>query len=170
MPRTFSVQPMRQTLGWLWALPLTAYALPLCLMAMLEKYIFKKKQANVSVIWSQCAMVIVVYSPWTKAILMRHPMGAMQAAALGCCILAQDAQALQRCWAHERVHVAQTMRWGIFFPLAYILAGMWAKSRSEGRSIGRASGHATERANCYYLDNPFEREAESVSAQSEYLK
>ena len=85
---------------------------------------------------------------------MRHPMGNMQAAALGCCILAQDAEALQRCWAHERVHVAQAMRWGVFFPLAYILAGMRAYSSGA----------------CRYMDNPFEREAESASVQSLYLK
>jgi hypothetical protein len=148
------VLTLRRTIGWLWALPLTVYALPLCLVAAIEKWIFKKKQANVTVIWSHCAMVIVVYSPWTKAFLLRHPMGSMQAAALGCCILAQDAAALQRCWAHERVHVAQAMRWGVLFPLAYIAAGIRASSSGA----------------CRYLDNPFEREAESVNAQSLYLK
>jgi hypothetical protein len=149
MPRSIHLLTLRQSIGWLWALPLTAYALPLCMLVAIEKLVFKKKQANVSVIWSQCTMIIIVYSPWTKAILQRHPMGHMQAAALGCCILAQDAQALQLCWAHERVHVAQAMRWGIFFPFAYIAAGLQAARRGE----------------CRYEGNSFEREAESASAQ-----
>ena len=144
MPPSRYVLTLRQTIGWLWALPLTAYALPLCLVVAIEKCIFNKKQADVSVIWSHSAMVIVVYSPWTKAILLRHPMGSMQAAALGCCILAQDAAALQRCWAHERVHVAQAMRWGIAFPVAYILASVWAFANGA----------------CPYADNVFELEAD----------
>jgi hypothetical protein len=143
MPRSTPVLIFYQTIGWLWALPLTAYALPLCLLVAIEKWVFKKKQANVIAIWSQYAMVIVVYSPWIKAMLMRHPMGNMQAAALGSCILAQDELALQRCWAHERVHVAQAMRWGIVFPLAYIASSLMA----------------TSKGGCPYADNRFEREA-----------
>ena len=148
------VLPLRQTIGWLWALPLTVYGLPMCLLVAIEKWVFKRKRANVTVIWSQYAMVIVVYSPCVQWLLQRHPMGHMQAAALGCCVLAQDAQALQCAWLHERVHVAQAMRWGVFFPLAYILASI------------RASNSGA----CRYLDNPFEREAESLGAQSQYLK
>jgi hypothetical protein len=62
---------------------------------------------------------------------------------LGHVVLAVDEQARLRCRAHERVHVAQYERWGIFFFGAYLASSAWQWAR--GRDP--------------YRDNRFEREA-----------
>jgi hypothetical protein len=69
--------------------------------------------------------------------------GGAAAMTLGHVVLGQDAEALDRTRAHERVHVRQCQRWGIFFIPAYLLASLvlWVR---------RADA---------YRDNPFEREA-----------
>jgi hypothetical protein len=58
-------------------------------------------------------------------------------------IVGEDDRALDRCRAHEHVHVRQAERWGPLFILAYLAAGLWAHLR--GRH--------------HYHDNPFEAEA-----------
>ena len=55
------------------------------------------------------------------ALLQRHPLGAMQAVALGRVILAPDAATLRQHLRHEWVHVRQFMRWGALFPALYFL-------------------------------------------------
>jgi len=62
---------------------------------------------------------------------------------LGHVVLGHSADCLQRLRAHEHVHVRQAERWGVFFALVYLLAGVWQWLR--GRHI--------------YYDNPFELEA-----------
>ncbi len=77
------------------------------------------------------------------AILRRLPPGRVAAITVGHAVLALDGVTLNQTRAHERVHVAQFERWGLFFPLVYGLAS-WA---------------AWRRGQHYYLDNRFEREA-----------
>ncbi len=50
---------------------------------------------------------------------------------LGHVVLAPDRYWLERTRAHERVHVAQTARWGVMFPLAYAVASLLAWWRGE---------------------------------------
>jgi hypothetical protein len=126
---------------WLWALPLTACGLPL----WLGLRIFKPKKALAQLSRVKCAPVFIAYGAFAAWLLKHHPYGEMDAMAIGCCIFARDAQALQRTMVHELVHVEQAMRWGVLFPLAYILCSAWAK----------ASGR------CPYADNYFEQQANS---------
>lgn len=67
----------------------------------------------------------------------------MDAVAIGCCVFARDAAALERTLPHELVHVHQALQWGALFPLAYVLCSVWAWARGG----------------CAYADNYFERQA-----------
>ncbi len=66
---------------------------------------------------------------------------------LGHVVLARDQSALDDTRAHERVHVAQCERWGVFFVPAYLCASAVARLRG---------GDA-------YYDNVFEQEAWRVA-------
>jgi hypothetical protein len=134
---------MLHALRFIWCLPLTAYGLPLWGVMWLLSRFSKEKRHWAHMECASAAIVFVAHGPLIEALLKRHPMGAMQAATLGACIFACDAQALARTWDHECVHVQQAMRWGIVFPLAYLAAGAWARLRGG----------------CAYADNVFEREA-----------
>ena len=72
-----------------------------------------------------------------------YPPMAIGAITLGHVVLAQDAKSLGRSRQHEQVHVRQYERWGVVFPLAYLVASGWAL----------LSGGDP------YRDNRFEREA-----------
>jgi hypothetical protein len=69
--------------------------------------------------------------------------GPIAAITFGHVVLGSGPDELVHTRAHERVHVRQYERWGIFFIPAYLLASMWAHWQG---------GHP-------YLDNAFEREA-----------
>lgn len=137
---------LRCSLQWLWALPLTLCGLPLwCCAFTLQR--FKGKNNHFSdVEYKEYAILFVAYGACIAWFLKRHPWGDMQAIAIGCCIFARDAQAMQRCGAHERAHVRQALRWGVLFPLAYAACSGWAWY------CGR----------CPYADNYFERQANSA--------
>jgi hypothetical protein len=62
---------------------------------------------------------------------------------LGHVILARDRGCLERSRPHERIHVRQFKRWGLFLIPAYLLCGLILRWRGGDP----------------YLDNPFEREA-----------
>jgi hypothetical protein len=61
-------------------------------------------------------------------------------------VVAVDADTLERTRAHERVHVTQSERWGVLFPVAYLAA----------------SAVIALRGGDPYRDNPFEQEARSA--------
>jgi hypothetical protein len=63
--------------------------------------------------------------------------------ALGHVILARDKACLERSNRHERVHVRQFERWGVFLLPVYVLVGWWLVL--QGRDP--------------HLDHPFEQEA-----------
>ena len=63
--------------------------------------------------------------------------------ALGHVVVARNAGCLERTRAHERAHVRQAERWGVFFVPAYFVFSLVAAMR--GRH--------------YYRDNRFERDA-----------
>lgn len=128
-----------RTALWLWALPLTLCGLPL----WLGMRIFKSNKALAQLNIARAAPVFVAYGAPAAWLLKHHPYGEMDAVAVGCCVFARDAQALRRTLAHELVHVEQALRWGLFFPLAYMLCSAWAAA--HGRNA--------------YADNYFERQA-----------
>ena len=132
---------------FLWALPLTALGF---LIVILTWY-FDRKQRVSHVQYAQAAIVFVVYGKLLYKLLRRHPLGHMQAVALGCCILAQDAACAQSTLTHELVHVGQALRWGVLFPFAYVLASLWAWARGGD----------------LYRDNVFERAAFAAERASE---
>jgi hypothetical protein len=134
---------MLHTLRFLWCLPLTAYGLPLWLAVWFQSRFLRQKELFARIQIVQGAPVFVAYAPWLGRLMARHPMGVMQAVTLGCCVFARDEETLSRTWAHECVHVRQALRWGIFFPLAYLAASFWARHQGG----------------CPYADNVFEREA-----------
>ena len=69
--------------------------------------------------------------------------GRVSAITIGHVIFSRDDDTAVKWCAHERIHVRQYERWGVFFPLAYAAASAIAWSKGE-----RA-----------YYDNVFEREA-----------
>jgi hypothetical protein len=56
--------------------------------------------------------------PW---LLRHHPLGVVAAAAMGRVIVAGDKTMLRRHLRHEWAHVRQFLRWGLLFPLLYVL-------------------------------------------------
>lgn len=72
-----------------------------------------------------------------------------RAITLGHVIIAITRQELDQLRAHERVHVQQYERWGLFFFVAYTVSSVWQLLR--GRSM--------------YWDNCFEVEARLLSLQ-----
>lgn len=73
-----------------------------------------------------------------------------RAITLGHVILGLTAQELAAAHAHERVHVAQYERWGVFFFIAYPAASLW--QWLAGRDP--------------YWDNPFEVAARAGAARA----
>ena len=69
--------------------------------------------------------------------------GGASAMALGHVVVGRNAGCLERTRAHERAHVRQAERWGVFFVPAYFVSSVVAAMRG---------GH-------YYRDNRFERDA-----------
>ena len=72
-----------------------------------------------------------------------NPRMPIAAIVFGHIIIAFDAETASRLRAHEHTHVRQYERWGVFFPLAYVIASVLAMLRGADA----------------YLDNCFEREA-----------
>lgn len=79
--------------------------------------------------------------------------GGASAMTLGHVVVARDVHALNRTRAHERAHVRQVERWGLFFVPAYAVASLVAATRG---------GH-------YYWDNHFERDAVAVASRAQEL-
>jgi hypothetical protein len=95
-------------------------------------------------------LVLTAHSPLIAVLLEHHPFGRMQAVAIGCCVLGNDAAALNKHLPHELVHVRQALQWGAVFPLAYLASSVW--QCLQGRSA--------------YADNWFERQANQLEADS----
>ena len=91
------------------------------------------------------AGVIEAHGPWLRWVLSTCvPLcGGAAAITFGHVVLGQDERALTITRAHERVHVRQYERWGVFFLPAYLAASICAMI---------SGGH-------YYFDNAFERDA-----------
>ncbi|MFI0400072.1 MAG: hypothetical protein ACH34X_13365 [Thiolinea sp.] len=66
--------------------------------------------------------------------------GSAAAITLGHIVVGISPYYLNRTRIHERVHVAQFERWGFFFPVIYLGAGLWVLAQGKQ----------------FYMDNPFE--------------
>ncbi len=120
---------------FVWALPWTLFGL--CFLP------FAAPWTNGRVRW--VAGVFELHGrgiDWCLRHLTLLPGGAA-AITFGNTVLGRDAEALESTRSHERVHVRQYGRWGLFFVPAYVIASAWLKLR--GRDA--------------YRENPFEVEA-----------
>jgi hypothetical protein len=120
-------------LRYVWAAPATALGLALAVPALWR--------GRVTIVDA----VIEAHGPALSWMLTHlTPLhGGVAAITFGHIVLGRDAESLDWTRGHERVHVRQYERWGVFLLPAYIAASVWAAARG---------GHA-------YFDNWFEREA-----------
>lgn len=121
--------------GVLWALPVTLIGLTIAWLVSLA-------QGHVE--WTDEA--VLVRGPLADWLLSRHPFGAMQAMAIGHVVLARDEPLPSYVWRHELEHVRQGARWGIFFPLVYVLASLLAVLRGKHIYVDNAFEVAARRA------------------------
>ena len=124
---------VRRFAGYLWASPATVLGLLGASLALWRGRIEIRRG------------VVEAHGPalrWTLTHLSVLP-GGIAAITLGHVILARDARTLHSTRAHERVHVRQYERWGLFMVPAYVLASAWGWARGKH----------------FYFDNPFERQA-----------
>jgi hypothetical protein len=142
-PRAHAVRLAWRGALWLWALPLTLCGLPLWLWMLWRARFYQENRPPAQWNVAQAAIIFVAYGEPAAWLLKHHPFGEMEAVAIGCCVFARDAAALERTLPHELVHVRQALQWGVLFPLAYGLCSAWALARGG----------------CAYADNYFERQA-----------
>ncbi len=127
----------------LWALPVSMFAIFLLPLAIWRaRWCLSGGALEIT----SPALGWFLRSAWARA--LSGGIG-FSAATIGSVIVSGDENALMSCRTHERVHVRQCERWGAFFPIAYVAAGLWAALiRRDLRS--------------YYWDNPFELEARAA--------
>lgn len=110
-------------LGIAWALPLSVFGALLALPVFLLR---GKAQ-----LIKTPTVAILVRGPFADKMLSRHPFGAMTAMALGHVIIAEHQGLSTRILIHELAHVRQAERWGILFPIAYLVSSAWAAIRGR---------------------------------------
>ncbi len=120
-----------RTVAYLWALPNTLMAVAVGLLLVGR---FRLVDG-----------VIEIHGPWVAEGLRRFPVPAL-AMTIGHVVFGQTKAALDITREHERVHVRQYERWGVFFIPAYLLAS--AVLFVRGRDA--------------YRENPFEVEAYAI--------
>ena len=125
---------MKRLLRYLWASPNTALGLLLVPVAWLSGGTVRRVQGVVEVQGRAVAWLLQHGVPLA---------GGAAALTLGHVVLGRDVGTLDRCRAHEHVHVRQYERWGPLFIPAYLGASLLAAARGR---------HP-------YFDNAFEREA-----------
>ena len=111
-------------LGLLWALPLTLFGALPALAIRLTGGSCRRIDGPVPAWLIQGRL-----GDW---LLQRHPVGAVNAMAIGHLVIAQCGAANRRILRHELEHVRQAACWGIAFPLAYLIASGWALARGRG--------------------------------------
>lgn len=124
---------MGSLLHYLWVMPVSAPAAAIALLARMS--------GGHAEIYEG---VLEASGGFLPVLLARmYPPMPITAITLGHVVLAQRRADLHATRSHERVHVRQYERWGVFFPLVYLGASVAVMLRGR---------HA-------YYDNPFEREA-----------
>lgn len=110
-------------LGMLWALPLTLVGILMTLPILLRGGQLCVVHASVP--------ALLVSGPLADYFLEHHPFGAMCAMAVGHVVIADRQGLTAQILTHELAHVRQASLWGLFFPLAYLLASAWAALRGR---------------------------------------
>jgi hypothetical protein len=124
---------VKRILGYLWAAPVSAAALPALPLALLTG-------GSARVV---DGVLEIEGGALTRLLSRGVPGFPISAITLGHVVLAADAGEHARCRAHERVHVRQYERWGVVFPALYLAS----------------SAAAILRGGSAYHDNAFERAA-----------
>jgi hypothetical protein len=120
-------------LAYLWALPVTAIGLGLALVAAISGGHLQLRCGVVEASGGLVGQLLRGNRFWRGGAAM----------ALGHVILARDEECLEKSNRHERVHVRQFERWGVFLLPIYLLIGWWLSVRGYDS----------------HLDHPFEQEA-----------
>lgn len=116
-------------LTYFWTAPITLPALLLALLARCSGGHWQWREG-----------VLEACGGWTGRLLQKLLPGfPIAAITLGHVVLASCPDTLERTRRHERVHVAQYMRWGPLFPLAYVLASL----------VAWLQGQPAYRGNCF---------------------
>lgn len=128
-------------LAYLWAAPLTLFGLPLLLLAF-------GRQGNIQARDG----ILEAHSPVLAGLLTRWvPVrGGYAAMTVGHIVVGRNQACLEATREHEREHVRQSEWLGPFFPVAYLLASLWAAARGG----------------CAYADNWFERQARRAGCEA----
>jgi hypothetical protein len=121
----------RSLLAYLWVLPVTLFGLFFALIAYWLGASVKHRHGVLEVAGN------------TRTPLLRALANQFDAITVGHVILGRNHGTLKRWRSHELVHVRQYERWGVLFPVLYVLASF--KSLLEGKR--------------FYWDNVFEVEA-----------
>ncbi len=102
---------------YLWVFPTTLVGLLLGGVAMLSGGAMQRRGGTLE-----------FHGGWLGKILAATPAGAT-AMTVGHVILGRHREGLDRCRAHERVHVRQAELWGPLFIPAYFAASLWSALR-----------------------------------------
>lgn len=122
----------RRLAGYAWAAPVSLLGV---LMALLAR--------SSGGMWRRHEGVLEAAGGWTGW-LLQHALPGFPIAAitLGHVVLARNDEWLTRTRRHERVHVAQYTRWGLLFPLAYVIASL----------LAWLAGRPAYRGNCFEIE------------------
>lgn len=141
MVQTLSTQTL-QLLKYLWVAPITVLFLPLACLASWTGGAYAI-HSGVLEIWG---------GKLGQALNRGVPLlGVVAAITLGHIVIGISPYYIHQTRIHEREHVRQFERWGFFFPLIYLIAGLWVFSQGKR----------------FYLDNPFERAARRAEGRVE---
>jgi hypothetical protein len=121
----------RSTLAYLWVAPVTLFGLILALIAYWLGASVKRRFGVLEVAGN------------TRTPILRSISRRFEAITLGHVILGRNHGTLTRYRSHEHVHVRQYERWGLLFPILYVIASFRALLRGKR----------------FYWDNVFEVEA-----------
>ena len=130
----------RRLVGYVWASPVTAFALLIVFVGLVTGGRAGIVQGVVEVHGGLVAWLLRRGMPW---------FGPAAAMTLGHVVLGRDLECLERSRAHEHVHIRQFERWGALMVPLYL--GASAVCWLRGYDV--------------YLDNPFEREAYDEDAK-----
>ncbi|HMS27118.1 MAG TPA: signal peptide prediction [Burkholderiaceae bacterium] len=130
------MKPQRTLFAYLWVSPVTVFGMFFALLA----YAFGAKMK-----WRYGVLEVAGHTRthWLNKLTTRY-----EAITLGHVILGRKHGVLKTYRSHEHVHVRQYERWGVLFPLLYVLASLLALLRGKH----------------FYWDNVFEVEARKKSA------
>lgn len=120
--RKHKIRPIVIGLGMLWALPLTFIGVVLFALPILLSGGSSRRVQGVLPGW-------LVQGRFGDLLLRNHPVGAVNAMAIGHLVVAERGMINQRILRHEMEHVRQAACWGVLFPLAYLVASAVALLR-----------------------------------------